>query len=120
MRGKSLLICSAVALAAVPGLADARDGVVGGSQARNDLNSRSDDYGYYPGRRSFYGYPRHRHIEGGGDTGSTFSRPRSGSNDSSPNYDGNFGSAYYGPNYGAPYFGGGYYDDGVYYRERRD
>ena len=30
------------------------------------------------------------------------------------------GSAYYGRNYGAPYFGGGYYDRGVYYRERRD
>ena len=121
MLGKSLLIFSAVALAAVPGSAEARsDSVVGGSQARNDLNTHSDDYGYHPGRRSFYNYPRHRHIDGAGEDGGSFGRPLYGSYDGSPNYDGNYGSPYYGTNYGAPYFGGGYYDGGVYYRERRD
>ena len=38
----------------------------------------------------------------------------------SPYCDNCHGSAYYGRDYGAPYFGGGYYDRGVYYRERRD
>ena len=85
-----------------------------------DLNTHADDYGYHPGRRSFYSYPRHRHIEGGGDDDGTFDRPVYGSDDRSPNYDGSHGSPYYGTNYGAPYFGGGYYDGGVYYRERRD
>ena len=120
MLGKSLLIFSAVALAAVPGPAEARsDAIVGGSRAHSDLNSRSDDYGYYPGRRSFYNYPRHRHIDGGGEDGGSFGRPLSGSYDGSRNFDGNYGSPFYGINYGAPYFGGGYYDGGVYYREHR-
>jgi hypothetical protein len=121
MLGKSLLIFSAVALAAVPGSAEARsDAVVGSSPARNDLNSHADDFGYHPGRRSFYSYPRHRHIDGGGEAGGSFARPLSGRHEGSPNYDGNYGSPYYGINYGAPYYGGGYYDGGVYYRERRD
>ena len=121
MLGKSLLIFSAVALAAVPVSAEARsDAVVGGSQARGDLNTHSDDYGYHPGRRSFYSYPRHRHIDGKGGDGGSFGRPAYGRSDGSPNNDANHGSAYYGTNYGAPYFGGGYYDGGVYYRERRD
>jgi hypothetical protein len=121
MLGKSLLILSAVALAAVPRLAEARsDAVVGGSQARSDLNTHADDYGYHPGRRSFYSYPRHRHIDGGGDDRGSFGPPLHDSHDGSPSYDGNYGSPYYGTNYGAPYYGGGYYDGGVYYRERRD
>jgi hypothetical protein len=121
MLGKSLLIFSAVALAAVAGSAEARrDAVVGSSQPRADLNTHSDDYGYHPGRRSFYNYPRHRHIDGGAKDGGAFDRPLHGSYDGSPNYDGNYGSPYYGTNYGAPYYGGGYYDGGVYYRERRD
>jgi hypothetical protein len=121
MLGKSLLIFSAIALAAVAGPAQARrDAVAGSSQPRSELNNHSDDYGYYPGRRSFYGYTRHRHIDGGGDDGGSIGRPLTGSYDGSPNYDGNYGSPYYGTNYGAPYYGGAYYDRGVYYRERRD
>ena len=80
------------------------------------MNTHSDDYGYHPGRRSFYNYPRHRHIDGGGEDVGSFGRPLHGSYDGSPNYDGNYGSPYYGTNYGAPYYGGGYYDGGVYYR----
>jgi hypothetical protein len=123
MLGKSLLIFSAIAIAlaaaAVPAQAR-RDAVAGSSQPRSELNNHSDDYGYYPGRRSFYGYTRHRHIDGGGDDGGSIGRPLTGSYDGSPNYDGNYGSPYYGTNYGAPYYGGAYYDRGVYYRERRD
>jgi hypothetical protein len=119
MVGKSLLILSALSLAAVPGAAETRgDAVVSGSQA--DLNVHSDDYGYHPGRRSFYNYPRHRHVDGGrADPGDNAS-PAYGSAGTSLCYDNSHGSAYYGRDYGAPYFGGGYYDRGVYYRERRD
>jgi hypothetical protein len=121
MLGKSLLLFSAVALAAVSGSAEARsEAVVDRSQARKDLNTHSDDYGYHPGRRSFYNYPRHRHIDVTGEDGGSYGRPSYRSYDRSPNYDGNYGSPYYGTNYGAPYYGGGYYDGGVYYRERRD
>ena len=121
MLGKSLLILSAVALTATAGSAEARrDSVVGSSQPRNDLNTHPDNHGYHPGRRSFYNYPRHRHIDGGVDDGGSFGRPLYGSIDGSPNYDGNYGSPYYGTNYGSPYYGGGYYDGGVYYREHRD
>jgi hypothetical protein len=121
MLGKPLLIFSAVAMAIVAGPAEARrDAVTGNSEPRNDLNTHSEDHGYYPGLRSFYKYPRHRHIDGGGNNGRSFGRPLHGSQDESPNTDGNHGSPYYGTNYGAPYFGGGYYDRGVYYRERRD
>jgi hypothetical protein len=116
-----LLIVVAAALASVAGSAEAhRDAVAGSSQPRSDLNTRSDDYGYHPGRRSFYGYPRHRHIDGGGEDGGSSGRRPYGSYDSSPNSDGIHGSAYYGTNYGAPYYAGGYYDGGIYYRERRD
>jgi hypothetical protein len=125
LAGASLLAASAAnptaALAAVPGSAEPRSDVAGSPRARSDVNAHSDDYGYHPGRRSFYDYPRHRHVDGGAGDGGTLARsPVYGSNDGSPNYDGNYGSAYYGVNYGAPYFGGGYYDGGVYYRERRD
>ena len=75
---------------------------------------------FIPGRRSFYGYPRHHHIDDGQVGGGSYGQPTARSEGRSPNFDGNHGSAYYGPNYGAPYFGGGYYDRGVYYRERRD
>src|SRR5436190_21547793 len=121
MIGKSILIISAVALAAVPVPAAARaDTVVSGSQARSELNTHADEQGYHPGRRSFYSYPRHRHIDGKGEDGGSFDRTLYGSRDGSPDNDGKYGSAYYGPQYGAPYYGGGYYDGGVYYRERRD
>lgn len=121
MLGKSLLIFAVFALAAVPGSAEARtDTVVGSSQPRVDLNTHSGEYGYHPGRRSFYSYPRHRHIDGKRGDGGSFGRPVNDRSDGSPNNDGNYGSAYYGANYGAPYYGGGYYDGGIYYRERRD
>lgn len=121
MLGKSLLIFSAFALAAVSVSAEARsDAVVGSSQPRADLNIRSGDGGYHPGRRSFYSYPRHRHIDVKRGDGGSFGRPVYGRSDGSPNNDSNHGSAYYGTNYGAPYYGGGYYDGGIYYRERRD
>ena len=132
MPGKSLLLLCAVALAAIAGSAEARSVTVTGSaearnvaiaaapQSRSELISRADDGSYLPGRRSFYNYPRHRHIEGGGEKGASFGGTAKGSDDRSPNIDRNYGSPYYGANYGAPYFGGGYYDGGVYYRERRD
>ena len=82
-----------------------------GGQSYGDRN-RGGPYG-------FYSYPNHRHVDGG--SGGLDRRPlSSGSAGTSSNYDGAHGSAYYGPNYGAPYFGGGYYDQGTYYRERRD
>ena len=108
------------ALAAVPGSAKPRGDVAGDSPPRGELNTHSDDHGYHPGRRSFYAYPRHRHVDGGRSVAGSSDQPRYGSVDASPNYDRNHGSAYYGINYGAPYFGGGYYDGGIYYRERRD
>jgi hypothetical protein len=121
MLGKSLLIFSAVALGAVPGPAEARsDPVAGSAKAGSDVNTHADESGYHPGRRSFYGFPRHRHIDGGGDADAAGVRSFGGSDGRSSNFDGNHGSAYYGTNYGAPYYGGGYYDGGVYYRERRD
>lgn len=121
MPGKSRLIFCAVALAIVPGAVEARsDALAGGSQARSEMNARSDDSAYYPGRRSFYGYPRHRSIGGGGDDGGSLGPRPYVSDERSPDNDRYYGSPYYGTNYGAPYFGGGYYDGGIYYRERRD
>jgi len=70
------------------------------------------------GRSGFYSYPSHRSIDGSGTT--TLDRKFSSTDPgTSPHRRNTHGSAYYGRNYGAPYFGGGYYDDGVYYRERR-
>lgn len=70
--------------------------------------------------RSFDDYPRHHHVDGRPVGGGPSSRPLARDDRRSPYADGSHGSAYYGPDYGAPYFGGGYYDRGVYYRERRD
>lgn len=121
MLGKTLVISFALALAAVPGLAETRsEPVVDGPLASRDLNSHSDDHGYLPSRRSFYDYPRHRRLDDRRENGDTVGRQLNGSRDRSPNLDGNYGSPYYGTNYGAPYHGGGYYDGGVYYRERRN
>ena len=99
MLGKSLLILSAVVLAAIAGSASAAIPLSGGSAPQR--RDHPDDRGYHPGRRSFYNYPRHRHIDGGVDDGGSFGRPLYGSIDGSPNYDGNYGSPYYGTNYGA-------------------
>lgn len=121
MLGKSLAISYALALAAVPDPAETRnEPVVDGPQANRDLNTHSNHHGYLPGRRSFYNYPRHRRLDDKRDGGGSIGRQINSSRDRSPNLDGNYGSPYYGTNYGAPYYGGGYYDGGVYYRERRD
>jgi len=123
MFGKSVVLLSALALAASPGAAAAEesksaapDGITSGGsetggQSYGDRN-RGGPYG-------FYSYPRHRHVDGGSSSldRRSFSDTSAGT---SPYCDNCHGSAYYGRDYGAPYYGGGYYDRGVYYRERRD
>jgi len=119
MVSKALLILSAIGLAAAPAAAAdttpkpetaAPAASTTGGSAYGDRN-RGGPYG-------FYSYPRHRSVAGGSGSGldRSFS-PLSG--DTTPP-DNTHGSAYYGRDYGAPYFGGGYYDQGTYYRERRD
>lgn len=83
-----------------------------GGQSYGDRN-RGGPYG-------FYSYPRSRHVDGRGGGGLDRRAPFSTSAGTSPWCDNCHGSAYYGRDYGAPYFGGGYYDRGVYYRERRE
>lgn len=121
MFAKSLVVLSALCLAA-PAAAEPSDG---GSGATSERDPASQTGGTSYGDRNrggpygFYSYPRHRSVDGGRsglDRGSS-STANAGS---SAFCDTCHGSAYYGPNYGAPYFGGGYYDDGTYYRERRD
>ena len=129
MFGICQLILSSLCLAAAPGSA-AADGSDGDPQAnikqdsvtqgRSETGGQSYGDRNRGGRSGFYSYPRHRHVDGGGG-GSLASRaPFSTSTGTSPWCDNCHGSAYYGRDYGAPYFGGGYYDQGVYYRERRD
>ena len=121
MFGKSLLILSALCLAAAPGAAtaDSLDGTQQHSLTQSTAQTGGDSYGdrNRGGPYGFFSYPRHRHVDGGSSLDRAFS-PTSAT--TSPHDDAAHGSAYYGPNYGAPYFGGGYYDQGVYYRERRD
>ena len=123
MLGKNLLILSALCLAVAPRAA-AAEGLDGGSQHSVSGGGSATGGGSYGDRNrggpyGFYSYPRHRHVDGGG--GSLDRRPPSSlSAGASPYYDNDHGSAYYGRDYGAPYYGGGYYDQGVYYRERRD
>lgn len=128
MFGKNLALLSALCLAAIPGAAAAQS-LAGGpqdgvkrdsvSQGRSETGGQSYGDRNRGGRSGFYSYPRHRSVDGGSGTvaGRSFSPTDPGTSPSSRN---THGSAYYGRNYGAPYFGGGYYDDGVYYRERRD
>ena len=127
MFGKSVALFSALALTALPagaqGLDSAsqegikQDGISHGRSETGGGSYGDQDRG---GSRGFYGYPRHRSVDGRGG-GSLDSRSFSGlSAGTSPYRNNRHGSAYYGRNYGAPYFGGGYYDQGVYYRERRD
>lgn len=124
MSSKNLVLLSALCFAAVPGAAAVQSldggsresatngGGATGGQSYGDRN-RGGPYG-------FYSYPRHRHVDGGG-SGGLDRRPSSSTSAGTSPYCGNcHGSAYYGRDYGAPYFGGGYYDQGVYYRERRD
>ena len=93
-----------------PGRAESRASQTGG-QSYGDRNRG--------GPRGFYSYPSHRHVDGR-SRGLDRAQPAYDVGDPSHAYDSNYGSAYYGRNYGAPYHGGGYYDGGVYYRERRD
>lgn len=129
MVGKSLLILAALGLTANAAATPAQ-GQDGGSQdgVKQDSVSqgRSQTGGQSYGDRNrggpygFYSYPRHRHIDGGGTSSLDRRPPFSTSSGTSPWCDNCHGSAYYGRDYGAPYFNGGYYDRGVYYRERRD
>jgi len=125
MFGKNLALLSALCLAAVPLAAAAggpngsqQDGIEQESLKSGPAETGGQSYGdrNRGGPYGFYSYPRHRHIDGAPDYG----LPVYSSGDASQHYDSSHGSAYYGHDYGAPYFGGGYYDLGVYYRERRD
>jgi hypothetical protein len=128
MSGKNLALLSALCLAAIPGAAAAQGlngGALNGGAKDNVTSSSAETGGQSYGDRNrggpygFYSYPRHRHVDGG--RGGPDRRSTSGTNAGTSPYCGNcHGSAYYGRDYGAPYFGGGYYDGGVYYRERRD
>ena len=129
MSGKSFKLMSALFLAALS-CAAAAEGLDGGSQdgvkqeslTRGRADTGGGSYGDQNrgGTRGFYGYPRHRHIDGGSGGDIERSQLFRGDAGTSPYCNNCHGSAYYGRNYGAPYFGGGYYDRGVYYRERRD
>ena len=125
---RTLALVSALALAVLPAAAQAQ-GTDGGSpdtmqqggiqSGRADTGGQSYGDRNRGGRSGFYSYPRHRHVDGGsrGALDRSFSTLDPGT---SPWCGNCHGSAYYGRDYGAPYFGGGYYDRGVYYRERRD
>lgn len=129
MFGKNLALLSVLCLVAIPGAAVA-EGLDGGppddikrdsiSQGRSETGGQSYGDRNRGGPYGFYSYPRHRHIDGGSGGGLDRRQPSGSSAGTSPYCDNCHGSAYYGRNYGAPYFGGGYYDRGVYYRERRD
>ena len=129
MPGKSLALLSAFCITSVPGAAAAErlDGGTQGntkqdsiSQGRSETGGGSYGDRNRGGPRGFYSYPNHRSIDGRGGNALDRRQPYRGTDDTSPYCDNCHGSAYYGRNYGAPYFGGGYYDRGVYYRERRD
>lgn len=124
MFGQSLAVISALAMAPLsapapaPGL-DAKTNQDSLTHGRSQTGGQSYGDRNRGGRSGFYSYPRHRHVDGRG--GGPLDRPFSELSVGTSPYCGNcHGSAYYGRDYGAPYFGGGYYDRGVYYRERRD
>ena len=123
MLAKPLTILSGLALATLPAVAAAEtldtpkpDGL---TQTRPDTGGGSYGDQNRGGSRGFYAYPSHRGIDARSKAFAehSFSPTDPGTSRYPRN---THGSAYYGHNYGAPYFGGGYYDDGVYYRERRD
>lgn len=129
MSGKNLALLLALVLAAIPVAAAAqsldsssqdpihKDGI---SQGRSETGGQSYGDRNRGGRSGFYSFPRHRSVGDGSGGGVDRRLASRGSAGTSPYCDDCHGSAYYGRNYGAPYFGGGYYDEGVYYRERRD
>lgn len=129
MFGKGFKLTSALLLAALP-TAVAAEGLDSGSQdgvkqdgithGRPETGGGSYGDRNRGGPRGFYSYPRHRHVDGGSRGDLERSQVFRGDAGTSPYCDNCHGSAYYGRNYGAPYFGGGYYDRGIYYRERRD
>jgi hypothetical protein len=125
MLGKNLALLSALCLAAVPGAAAAQ-ALNGGAEDSVSVSSNTSATGGQSygdrnrgGPYGFYSYPRHRHVDGG--SGGLDRRPFSSTSAGTSPHCGNcHGSAYYGRDYGAPYYGGGYYDQGTYYRERRE
>jgi hypothetical protein len=127
MLTKTPLILSVLCLATLPAAVQAENRDGGAQEGINQQNAAppanptgGQSYGdrNRGGPYGFYSYPRHRHVNGGSGLDG---RPSSAvSAGTSPYCDSCHGSAYYGRDYGAPYFGGGYYDRGVYYRERRD
>ena len=127
ISAKGIALISALCLAALPGsaLAEGQDAVSQDSVKQDSITrGRAETGGSYGdqnrgGSRGFYSYPRHRHVDAGGVGIYRRHMPRYDTG-TSPYSRNTHGSAYYGRNYGAPYFGGGYYDHGVYYRERRD
>ena len=123
MLAKTLLILSALGFATLPATATAEtlDAPKADTLTQGRPDTGGGSYGDQNrgGSRGFYGFPSHRSIDGRGTT--ALDRKFSSTDPGTSRYPRNtHGSAYYGRNYGAPYFGGGYYDDGVYYRERRD
>ena len=122
MLAKSTLILSALILATCPAAAMAYtlDAPTQDSLAQGRPDTGGQSYGdrNRGGRSGFYSFPSHRSIDGRG--GAVLDRKFSSTDaGTSPYRRNSHGSAYYGRNYGAPYFGGGYWDEGVYYRERR-
>ena len=122
MLAKSLLMLSGLTFATLPAIATAEtlDPPKQDSLSQVRPNTGGGSYGDQNrgGSRGFYAYPSHRSIDG---RGALAERSFSPTDPGTSRYPRNtHGSAYYGRNYGAPYFGGGYYDEGVYYRERRD
>ena len=122
MLAKSSLILSALILATFPAaaMADTLDAPAQDSLTKGRPDTGGQSYGdrNRGGRSGFYSFPSHRSIDGRG--ASVLDRKFSATDPGTSPYRRNsHGSAYYGRNYGAPYFGGGYWDEGVYYRERR-
>ena len=128
MVGRALPLLLTVALTLVASGAGAQSQTGGSQDVKQDsvTRGRAETGGQSYGDRNrggpygFYSYPRHRHVDGGSGVALDRRPPSIGSAGTSPYCDNCHGSAYYGRDYGAPYFGGGYYDQGVYYRERRD
>lgn len=123
MLRKKLLFLAALGLASFPAaaVAESLDTAKADTltQGRPDTGGQSYGDRNRGGRSGFYSYPSHRSIDGGSSS-TLAQRSFSPTDPGTPPHSRNtHGSAYYGRDYGAPYFGGGYYDDGVYYRERR-